>query len=104
MTISYDYEALLEELKKDVSDGALSLTDKIQVLRGRNRFGYQPIIDWYLDEEKMAGIVKVDIFDDLQEIGETKKLKEQYEKDKPNLSIMTVRDVIIEMEERSKIL
>lgn len=102
--ITYDYEELIRELKKDVSDGALSLTDKIQVLRGGERFGYQPIIDWYFDEEKMAGIVKVDIFDDLQEIGETKKLKEQYEKDKPNLSIMTVREAIIEMEKRSYIL
>lgn len=104
MTISYDYEELIQELKKDVSDGALSLTDTIQILRGRERFGYQPIIDWYLDEEKMIELLKIDIFDDLQEIKETKQLKEQYEKDKPNLSIMAVRDVIIEMEERSKIL
>lgn len=102
--ITYDYEALLEELKKDVSDGALSLTDTIQILRGRERFGYQPIIDWYLDEEKMIELLKNDIFDDLQEIKETKKIKEQYEKDKADLSNMTVQDVIVEMEERSKIL
>ena len=37
MNISYDYTELIEELKEEVRDGILSLTDTIQVLRKQSR-------------------------------------------------------------------
>lgn len=90
MKISYDYEEMIQELKEDVMDGVLSLTDTIQILRSDETFddGYKPIIDWYYGDESE---------DETQ-------MKERYEKDKPNLSNILVEDCLAEMEERNAII
>ena len=106
MKISYDYEEMIQELKEDVSDGVLSLTDTIQILRSDKDIynGYRPIIDWYYNDERIADDLKLDVFDDEQEIEEKRQIKEQYEKDKPNLLNILVGNCILEMEERNKII
>lgn len=95
MKISYDYSELLQEIKEEVEDGIILVTDSIQVLRGKKLPGtdYSPIIDWYYSEEVME--------EDLKEYPE---LKEQYEKDKPFLEKMWIADATAEMMEWDKVL
>lgn len=47
MKISYDYSELLQEIKEEVEDGIILVTDSIQVLRGEKLPGtdYSPIMD-----------------------------------------------------------
>lgn len=106
MKISYDYSDMIKELKDELTDGILSITDNIQVLRAEQVLenGYRPIIDWYYDDRKIEEDLKSDIFDDEQEIEEKRKIKEQYKKDKPSLSNILVGNCILEMEELNKII
>lgn len=87
--ISYDYEELIRELKEEVEDGILKLTDYIDVVRGTEieGSGYRPIIDWYyvngeLSEEEVK----------------------QYVADAQNIETMLLGNVLIEIEEKNKVI
>ena len=49
MNISYDYEGLLNELKSDLTEGLIELDSMMKVVRDKKVSGYQPIIDYYYD-------------------------------------------------------
>jgi hypothetical protein len=49
MNISYDYEGLLNELKDDLAEGLIELNGMMKVVRDKKVSGYQPIIDYYYD-------------------------------------------------------
>jgi hypothetical protein len=49
MNISYDYEGLLNELKGDLTEGLIEMDGMIKVVRDKKVSGYQPIIDYYYD-------------------------------------------------------
>ncbi len=49
MNISYDYEGLLNELKSDLAEGLIELNGMMKVVRDKKVSGYQPIIDYYYD-------------------------------------------------------
>jgi hypothetical protein len=49
MNISYDYEGLLNELKGDLAEGLIELNGMMKVVRDKKVSGYQPIIDYYYD-------------------------------------------------------
>lgn len=105
MRVSYDYEEFIEELKQEISDGILLPTDNIQVLRADREIdrGYRPIIDWYYSDEIMVEDLKIDIDDEEEEIEEKQGIKEQYEKDKKSLEIISVAGCLLEMKERNRI-
>lgn len=48
LVISYDYEEMIQELKEELEDEALTQDDEILVLRSQEALpdGYKPIIDW----------------------------------------------------------
>lgn len=51
MNFSYDYEGLLNELKSDIAEGLISVTDKIKIVRGQQvADSYYPINDYYYDD------------------------------------------------------
>ena len=107
MKISYNYEEMIQELKEDVSDGVLLLTDAIQILRSDyaiDNDGYKPIIDWYYNHKRTLEILKSDFFDDEHDLEELRKSCEFYEKDRFNLVDISVEDCLLEMEERNKII
>ena len=97
MNISYDYTELIEELKEEVRDGILSLTDTIQVLRKLEKDinGYSPIIDWYYDDREMQEHFKLFSVEDIE--------ISQYRKDKSYLENMLVGNALIEMKEKSQL-
>lgn len=105
MSISYDYEEMIQELQEELSDGILSLTDNIQILRDDKDigYGYRPIIDWYYDDNTMTDDLNADIFDDEQDIEEKRHIKELYEKVK-FLEVISVANCLFEMEELDKII
>lgn len=51
MFLSYDYEELLKELLSDLTEFGFSEEDTIYIVRGEERFGYRPIIDYFLKKE-----------------------------------------------------
>lgn len=105
MKLSYDYEELIQEIKEEIADGILKLTDDIQVLRTDEfNVDYKPIIDWYYPPTQMENILKPDIFDDEEEVAELEELKAQYELDMPNLETIMVGNCLIEMEEMNAII
>ncbi|ERM18910.1 hypothetical protein [Brevibacillus laterosporus] len=53
MNFSYDYEELIEELKSDLTEGLISMGDKIKIVRGQKVANhYYPIIDYYYDDNE----------------------------------------------------
>lgn len=105
MIISYDYREIIKELKEELRDGILSLTDTIQVLRSDSDVcnGYRPIIDWYYDNDKMMKLLKGNFFDDEEDFKELHLIKEPFEKDVPLLENIFVGVCLMELKERSKI-
>lgn len=51
MFLSYDYEELLQELLSDLTEFGFNEEDTIYIVRGEERFGYRPIIDYFLRKE-----------------------------------------------------
>ena len=51
MNISYDYTDLLNELKDDLHEGLIKPNDYIKIVRGDERNGYRPIIDFYYNDD-----------------------------------------------------
>jgi len=51
MNFSYDYEELLDELRGDVYEGLIGITENILVVRAEKMvyLKYRPIIDYYYD-------------------------------------------------------
>lgn len=102
--IKYNYTDLISEINEDVKNGALSLKDKIQILRGKRlskgRERYSPIICWYYDENTMDKIFEVEIDDEIS--NDLKEMnKSIYLEDKPFLKTVTVKKVLEEMKERN---
>lgn len=53
MNFSYDYEEFIEEIKRDLSEGLITLSDSIKIVRGKLvEYNYRPIIDYYYEENK----------------------------------------------------
>lgn len=100
MKISYDYSELITELKEELTDHTLKSDDFIQVLRDDRGV----IVDWYYSEVVQADLYKPDIFDTLEEAAAMRKLKKQYEEDRPRLVSCRVSDILREMEEASRII
>lgn len=91
---SYDYEDLLIELKEEIQDGMISISDEIQILRGYSRNGYKPILDWYYSKKIM-----LELLEDMSE--EEISL---YNKDVEKLITLKLDDVLNEMEKMDKII
>lgn len=87
--LSYDYEDLIKELNEELRDGILQPDSFIQILRNDKGF----IVDWNYDEQHMEWLK-----DELP-----KKIWKQYEKDKPNLESVRLKDVLEEMVEVNSI-
>jgi len=122
MKLSYDYSELLKELRDELADGTLTLQSDILVLRGSpissrlisefkeiadargENVEYRPIVDWYYDDLQIEKVFAKDPFDSNKEIKEKILMREQFSKDRPNMKIAKVRDVIAEMEEWGRIL
>lgn len=57
--ISYDYSMLIEELKEEIADGILTLTDEIKIVRIDKKI-YSPIVDWfYADDDEAPAEAKI---------------------------------------------
>ena len=103
MRISYDYEELLEEVREELEDGVVKLTDQVQVLRSSDPIdgsaaGYRPIVDWYYSHDQIMEDLQTDAFDDHAERAEIQDMKHQYEQDRFRLEPMSVALFIHEME------
>lgn len=99
--LSYDYTDLMQEIRED-----LSPSETMQILRADEPINdvYCPIIDWYYSADDMAELIARDPCDDEEEEAERKKMKAQYEKDKPRLEAKSVRAVLEEMEKWNSVL
>jgi hypothetical protein len=91
--IQYDYSELLKELVGDILDPLqknIAYGKKIQVLRNKDTTKgiYNAIIDYYLLDEDMQELIQ-----------DEPQFADDYYKDKPNLSIMLVDDIVKEMKE-----
>lgn len=90
--IQYDYSSLLQELITDILDPMqpkIAYGKKIQVLREKETKGiYNAIVDYYLLDEDMQELIK-----------DEPQFADDYYKDKPNLKVMLVDDIINEMKE-----
>ena len=108
---SYDYEELIQELKNDIEEGAISPWNIIKIVRNKDsvidEIDYKPIIDYYLpkDFEMINGKLE-DVFnkEDFSEDewnsfeNDRNSIIEQYNKDKERLEEATVTAVLTEME------
>ena len=103
INISYDYEELLTEFKSDVLEFGWSLDKKMQILRDKNEKVYQPIIDYYVEEQEYLNVLKYDFLDDDEELEEKYELAKEYNKIKNQLEQTTVREILEEMEEMNRI-
>ena len=54
MNFSYDYSELIDEIKSDLSEGLINLSDTIKVIRSHKITyeDYRPIIDYYYDDDQ----------------------------------------------------
>ena len=90
--ILYDYTMLLQELLADILDPLqkkIAYGKNIQVLREKDTTGiYKAIVDYYLLDEDMQEMIR-----------EESTFADDYNRDKPNLKIMLVDDIIKEMKE-----
>lgn len=79
MFLSYDYEELLQELLSDLIEFGFSEDDTIYIVRGEERFGYRPIIDYYLrkehiEEDDINNVEKRKAIDVINEMKEMNKI------------------------------
>ena len=101
MKLSFDYETFINEIKEEIDDGILTLTDKIQILRAHESVnGYRQIIDWYYIDTNEKDF---DLLSDELTINEIDNIKKQYKKDKPFLEIICVEDFLKELEFVNKV-
>ena len=103
---SYDYSEFLQELKEDIEDGLLRISDTVQVLRAEKSIWkeYRPVIDWYYGDESTQDPLRYfDAIDALDPETLQEDLKgfearaEQHRKDLPKLEEILVEDLIEEM-------
>ena len=99
MDSTIDYQELIDELKNEVGTGSLQDGETIQILRDTkaDKTGYKPIVDWYYSKEAMEVELTPSDADDKEDLKETMLLREQYEKDQPNLENITVEECLKEM-------
>ena len=107
--LSYDYSELIQELHEEIADGILKYDDIIQIVRGETieEMGdYEPIIDWYYNNKCQMDDLKIEIFDDGEDIEMKNKIREQYEKDiqSGKLESCTVNAALVEMEDMNKLI
>lgn len=70
MNISYDYEGLLNELKSDLTEGLIELNGMMKVVRDKKVSGYQPIIDYYYDNnDPREDYEDIEVAEVLKEMG-----------------------------------
>ena len=70
MNISYDYEGLLNELKSDLTEGLIELNGMMKVVRDKKVSGYQPIIDYYYDNnDPREDYEEIEVAEVLKEMG-----------------------------------
>lgn len=95
----YYAREILASLQEDIQDNVLDLNENIQVLRfSECEIGeYRPVLDWFYSDDVMRSIVEIDLFDEPYEINEKHSLKEDYEKHKSLLEIITVQECIYEL-------
>ena len=90
--IQYDYTMLLQELLADILDPLqknIAYGKYIQVLREKDTKGiYKAIVDYYPLDKDMQEMIR-----------EEPTFAYDYNRDKPNLKIMLVDDIIKEMKE-----
>lgn len=111
-----DYRDILDELNSEIEEGVLSLEDTIQILRGSEPVveSYHAIVEWYydsylMDEEVNTPVEEMYLPEEFS-ADEWKQMKEdhaalkaQYEKDKPNLIEIKVKDALTEMKQMQKL-
>ncbi len=106
MIVSHDYTELINDLKEEIGYGNLILEYIIQVERSDKEIetGYSPIIDWYYSPESMEEIMIDNTFDSEDDLFEKKGMREQYASIKSRLILMSVGEVLSEIEERNKVI
>ena len=102
MASQIDYQDFIDELMDEVGTGSLQMDETIQILRDETpeADGYKAIVDWYYSKEAMDIELTPSEEDDEDDLEEAALLKEQYEKDVPNLEEMTVEACLKEMKDR----
>lgn len=90
--IQYDYSSFLQELIADILDPMqpkIAYGKRLQVVREKDTKGiYKAIVDYYPLDEDMQEMIR-----------EESTFADDYNRDKPNLKIMLVDDIIKEMKE-----
>ncbi len=107
MKISYDYTILIREIREELEEGILSLSDSVQILRAPDPLpgiGYYPIIDWYYDVNTMREMVSPEFIDDEEDDEERKEMVRNYFRDYEHLELIGVSDLLAEMEEWNRII
>ncbi len=96
MFLSYDYSEMIDELREEIEDGILTLSDKINIVRSEDPVfeNYYPIIDWYYYPLERA----------LDSIEDDPKAKALFRKDKSFFESALLSDVLAEMEEWNSII
>lgn len=93
--IQYDYSSLLQELIADILDPMqpkIAYGKRLQVVREKESKNiYKAIVDYYLLDEDMQEMIE-----------DEPTFADDYRKDKNNLKIMLVDDIIKEMKEMLK--
>lgn len=114
MKTSYDYNDLIAELEKQISNNALVPEATIQIRRGDklkriNLFGindgevnYCPIIAWYYDKSFMAELLKPEPTYDRDGGEKIPDAMMKYINDIPYLQDITIKECLNEMIKQSK--
>jgi len=124
MKLSFDYGGMLKEFSEEIQDGTLTESSDVLILRSGKDIGsmlgkkekaiadslkmaetgYHPIVDWYYDDITTAKDMSPSPDDDDEDREEKKKYMAQFERDRPNLRLMKVRDVVAELQEWNRVL
>ncbi len=110
------YKALMIEIAADVAEGVITEKDTIQVLRAQEPVvqDYCPIKEWYYDAYAMKQELELSLeemylkeefsdaeWEDMKV--QQEEYRKQYEADQPNLTEISVKDVLTEMKQMVKL-
>ncbi len=96
MIISFDYEEFISEIKAEIKGELLKLTDNVQVLRGE----YKEVVDWFYDDKTMNELYSFAAADKDTE-AEAKEIMDDYRKNKNDLQLIMVSNLLIELQENN---
>ncbi len=99
--VNVDYTRLMGEIRAALLMRDLSLDEQVQILRSENSVsddGYKPIVDYYYNHDRVVRLLTPGPGPGESELEELNRLKQDYEAKRPFLELITVMDMLQEME------